>query len=74
MQVLEQSTPEAVKATAQPGYGISEWPDTHQLYRRFAELVGQPVRPIKRENMPRVLGYFETAARARSGWPPRRNG
>jgi glutamate-1-semialdehyde 2,1-aminomutase len=38
---------------------ISEWPDTDALYRRFHTLVSQPIRPIRRDAMEKVLGYFE---------------
>ncbi len=40
-------------------YGISEWPDTKDLYARLAELVKQPMRPIRRGKMEAVLQYFE---------------
>lgn len=39
-------------------YGISEWPNTHDLYERLNELVRQPKRPIRREHMDAVLKYF----------------
>ncbi len=38
---------------------ISEWPDVDTLYRRFEELVRQPMRPITREGMARVMRYFD---------------
>jgi glutamate-1-semialdehyde 2,1-aminomutase len=38
--------------------GISEWPNTGELYRRFDELLKQPIRPIRREKMEIVLKYF----------------
>ena len=44
---------------ASPSYGISEWPDTDDLYQRFTELLRQPIRPIRRENMEVVLKYFK---------------
>ena len=43
----------------EPAYGISEWPDTAALYARFAELVRQPMRPIRREKMADVMRYFD---------------
>jgi glutamate-1-semialdehyde 2,1-aminomutase len=43
--------------------GISEWHDTDALYARLKELVRQPVRPIRPENMPAVLGYFDERCR-----------
>jgi glutamate-1-semialdehyde 2,1-aminomutase len=39
--------------------GISAWPDTDALYRRFEALVGQPMRPLKRDAMERVLRWFD---------------
>jgi glutamate-1-semialdehyde 2,1-aminomutase len=38
---------------------VSEWPDTDALYRRFHALVNQPIRPIRRDAMEKVLGWFE---------------
>jgi glutamate-1-semialdehyde 2,1-aminomutase len=38
---------------------ISQWPDTDELYRRFDVLVKQPMRPIRRETMSKVMDYFE---------------
>ena len=43
---------------ASSSYGITEWPDTDDLYGRLAALVRQPMRPIRRENMELVLQYF----------------
>jgi glutamate-1-semialdehyde 2,1-aminomutase len=42
-----------------PNYAISEWPDTDTLYRRFDALVNQPMRPLRRDSMERVLRWFE---------------
>lgn len=41
------------------GSAISHWPDTDALYRRFDALVKQPMRPIRRDAMGRVMDYFE---------------
>jgi glutamate-1-semialdehyde 2,1-aminomutase len=38
---------------------ISEWPDVDVLYGKFRELVGQPMRSIKPENMKTVMRYFD---------------
>jgi glutamate-1-semialdehyde 2,1-aminomutase len=46
-----------------PAYGISEWPDTDALYARLKDLVQQPVRPIRPENMATVLKYFDEQCR-----------
>ncbi len=41
-------------------YAISEWHDTDEIYARLHELVGQPIRPIRRDRMAEFLSYFET--------------
>lgn len=38
---------------------ISSWPDTDALYRRFADLVGQPMRRIGADGMEKVMRHFE---------------
>jgi glutamate-1-semialdehyde 2,1-aminomutase len=38
---------------------ISAWPDVDTLYRRFDELVGQPMCPIKPQGMEQVMRYFD---------------
>ena len=40
-------------------FAISEWHDTDEVMRQLAELLRQPVRTIRRENMDKVLKYFE---------------
>jgi len=56
--------PALTEATsASPAYGISEWPDTDTLYPRLKELVRQPIRAIRRENMDGVLKYFDEKCR-----------
>jgi glutamate-1-semialdehyde 2,1-aminomutase len=49
------------RASIEPhaGSAISQWPDTDALYRRFDALVSQPMRPIRRDAMGRVMDYFE---------------
>ncbi len=42
-----------------PSPAISAWPDVDTLYRRFTDLVNQPMRPIRRDAMNRVMGYFD---------------
>lgn len=42
-----------------PAYGISEWPNTDDIYARLAALIKQPIRAIRRENMGTVLHYFQ---------------
>ena len=46
-------------AASAPQPAISAWPDVDSLYRRFDALVKQPMRPIKPENMARVMRYFD---------------
>jgi len=41
------------------GYGISEWPDTKEIYHRFGDLVRQAPRPIHRDRMQDFLVYFD---------------
>ena len=42
-----------------PQFAISAWPDVADVYRRLDALLAQPIRPIRREEMTRVLGYFD---------------
>ncbi len=42
-----------------PVSGISQWPDVDSLYRRFDALVKQPMRPLRRDAMTGVLGWFD---------------
>jgi glutamate-1-semialdehyde 2,1-aminomutase len=39
---------------------ISEWHDAAAVSSRLRKLVGQPMRPIRRDQMSEVLNYFET--------------
>jgi glutamate-1-semialdehyde 2,1-aminomutase len=59
MNISAEDLSVANSTVASPSYGISEWPDTDDLYQRFAELLRQPIRPIRRENMESVLKYFK---------------
>lgn len=47
-----------MNATSSP-HAISEWPDTEALYRRFDALVRQPMRPLRRDALERVLRWFD---------------
>lgn len=49
----------AAAATTAPRPAISAWPDVDSLYRRFADLVKQPMRPIRSDKMPQVMRYFD---------------
>ena len=40
-------------------YAISEYPDVEDVYRRLNILVGQPLRPVRQENMQAYLAYFD---------------
>jgi glutamate-1-semialdehyde 2,1-aminomutase len=58
------AVPTAVSAPAAPvRSAISEWPDVGTLYGRFAELVKQPMRPLRRDAMERVMRYFDERCR-----------
>jgi glutamate-1-semialdehyde 2,1-aminomutase len=48
-----------MKPSAPSNPAISEWPDTATLYRRFDALVNQPMRPLRRDAMERVLRWFD---------------
>ena len=41
-------------------FAISKWHDTDAIYDRLKKLIRQPIRPIRRDRMAEVLGYFET--------------
>jgi glutamate-1-semialdehyde 2,1-aminomutase len=40
-------------------YAISQWHDTDEVYARLRKLVGQPMRPIRRDKMQEFLAYFD---------------
>jgi glutamate-1-semialdehyde 2,1-aminomutase len=40
-------------------YAISKYPDVDEVYRRLDALVAQPIRPLRRQKMEEVLGYFQ---------------
>jgi len=42
---------------------ISAWPDVEALYERIEALVNQPMRPLRRDAMQRVLGWFDERCR-----------
>ena len=50
---------QGVAAASAPQPAISTWPDVADLYRRFDELVKQPMRPIRSSSMARVMRYFD---------------
>ncbi len=44
-------------------YGISEYHNTEEIYKRLNVLVKQPLRPVKRERMKDFLDYFENCCK-----------
>ncbi len=54
---MELVTPPA--ASSQQQYAISKWHDTDEIYARLRQLVGQPLRPIRRDKMQGFLNYFD---------------
>lgn len=61
-QTIPQPTEAATEASTK--YSISEWHDTDEVMERLATLVSQPIRTIRRENMDKVLKYFEDHCKA----------
>ncbi len=41
-------------------YAISEYLDTVEVYARLKNLIDQPIRPVRREQMQEYLNYFDT--------------
>lgn len=54
MALIEEATTPAQR------YAISSWPDSAAIYRRLNALVGQPLRPIRRDKMRELLDHFAT--------------
>ncbi len=44
----------------QTGYGISDYPDSKDIYRKLNALVGQAIHPVNRQKMAGYLAYFDT--------------
>ena len=42
------------------GFAISEYHDTRDIYSKLDHLLGQPIRPIKREEIDKYKKYFDT--------------
>jgi len=40
-------------------YGISEYPNVKEIYEKLGALVNQPLRPIRRDEMEKVLSYYD---------------
>jgi len=47
----------------QAQYAISKYHDTKEIYTKLEKLVGQPLRPVRREKMQEYYDYFETRCR-----------
>jgi glutamate-1-semialdehyde 2,1-aminomutase len=41
-------------------YAISRYPDVDQVYTQLKNLIGRPMRPVRRECMQEYLDYFDT--------------
>ena len=59
MHAQTQAQAAPPKPVATNGFAISEWHDTDEVMARLSALLGQPTRPIRRENMEKVLRWFE---------------
>lgn len=46
-------------SSTESAFSISKWCDTDEILRRLDTLLNQPIRPIRPENMGKVLRYFE---------------
>ncbi|MBZ0316169.1 MAG: aminotransferase class III-fold pyridoxal phosphate-dependent enzyme [Anaerolineae bacterium] len=56
MEIMEQT---ATVVPQEQTYAISQWHDTDEIYRRLYALIGQPMRPIRRDKMQEFLRYFD---------------
>ncbi len=59
MQAQTVAAPRTPEKPASNGFAISEWHDTDEVMARLHALLSQPMRPIRPENMDKVLLYFE---------------
>ncbi len=57
--------------TEAQNYSISQWPDYDDTMGRLQALLKQPVRGIAKENMGKVLGYFEDNCKTSKAWSER---
>lgn len=56
-----------MNAASATEFAISAWPDVTDIYERLDALLKQPIRPIRREHMTKVLAYFhERCQRSRA--------
>jgi glutamate-1-semialdehyde 2,1-aminomutase len=42
------------------GFAISNYHNTQEIYKKLATLLAQPIRPIKRDEIEKFKGYFDT--------------
>ena len=49
--------------SSENAYAISNWPDTAEILSALKRLVDQPMRPLRRDRMAAVLGYFDEKCR-----------
>jgi glutamate-1-semialdehyde 2,1-aminomutase len=56
---MTPTSPETTRARAALESGISTYPDAGAIERDLAALVGQPIRPLRREAMAAYLKHFE---------------
>ncbi len=49
-----------IAPTQEQEYAISKWHDTDAIMAQLDALVAQPMRPIRRDEMAKVLNYFDT--------------
>lgn len=56
MELMEQTV---TGVPQEQTYAISQWHDTDEIYRRLYALIGQPMRPIRRDKMQEFLRYFD---------------
>src|SRR5205814_2287799 len=47
-------------AAAPQAYALSAYPDTGAVYAQLADLIRQPIRPLRRDRMAEVLARFES--------------
>ena len=59
LQARTVPQPKATTTESGTGFSIEEWHDTDEVMRRLNALLGQPIRTIRRDNMDKVLQWFE---------------
>ena len=59
LQAQTATAPAIAEPDDSNGFAISEWHDTDAVMAKLSALLSQPIRPIRPENMDKVLRYFE---------------